>query len=98
MSSAKVQRTGLPSAVDAARSMPFDSRPRIFRGARLVTTTTLRPTRFFGRVGQRDSGEDLADFVADIDHKFQQLVRALDSFGGFDARRRAARLSRNRRS
>ena len=49
MSSAKVARTGLPlSPAEAARSMPWDSRPRILRGARLVMTTILRPTRDSG--------------------------------------------------
>ena len=33
---------GLPS--EAATIMPFDSRPRSLRGARLATMTTLRPT------------------------------------------------------
>src|SRR5580692_2243222 len=48
-SSAKVQRTGLPSGpTEAASNMPLDSRPRIFLGARLVTITTLRPTRSSG--------------------------------------------------
>jgi hypothetical protein len=48
-SSRKLARTGLPPSRDAARSMPLDSRPRILRGARLATMTTLRP--------MRDSGE-----------------------------------------
>lgn len=42
-SSAKVARTALPSAVVAATTMPFDSRPRSLRGARLATSTILRP-------------------------------------------------------
>ncbi len=47
-SSAKMHSTGLPSAVDAARSIPFDSTPRSLRGARLATTTILRPTSSSG--------------------------------------------------
>jgi hypothetical protein len=36
--------TGLPSPIEAATIIPFDSMPRILRGWRLTTTTTLRPT------------------------------------------------------
>ena len=61
----------------------MDSRPRIFRGARFATITTLRPIKFFGRVGERDAGENLADFVAEIDISFSSLS-APDSLGGLD--------------
>ncbi len=41
--------TGAPSGGrDAASSMPFDSSPRILRGARLATITILRPMSFSG--------------------------------------------------
>ena len=40
--------TGAPSGKDAASSIPFDSRPRIMRGARLATITILRPMSFSG--------------------------------------------------
>src|ERR1700729_4127027 len=42
--SAKVASMGLPdSPLEAARSMPWDSRPRILRGARLAMMTMRRP-------------------------------------------------------
>ncbi len=47
-SSRKPARTGLPPSRDAATIMPFDSIPRIFRGCRLATMTTLRPIIFSG--------------------------------------------------
>src|SRR6185437_6400050 len=40
--------TGAPPSSDAASSMPFDSRPRIFLGARLATMTIFRPISFSG--------------------------------------------------
>ncbi len=49
MSSPKVARTGLPpSPCEAASSMPWDSSPRILRGARFVITTMRRPMRSSG--------------------------------------------------
>src|SRR5579862_3501040 len=49
ISSANVHNTAFPSGpADAASNIPFDSTPRIFRGARFVTTTTLRPTNSSG--------------------------------------------------
>src|ERR1700722_1422101 len=49
ISSANVHNTAFPSGpTDAASNIPFDSTPRIFRGARFVTTTTLRPTNSSG--------------------------------------------------
>jgi hypothetical protein len=36
------------STSDAAQIIPCDSRPRIFRGYRFATTTTLRPMSFSG--------------------------------------------------
>ena len=48
-SSKNPARTGLPfSPSEAATIMPFDSRPRSFRGARFATITTLRPIRLSG--------------------------------------------------
>src|SRR3954452_6873723 len=48
-SSRKLAGTGVPSTPkDAASSMPCDSRPRSFRGARFATTTILRPMSFSG--------------------------------------------------
>src|SRR5579864_8240927 len=47
-SSRKLASTGFPFSSDAATIMPFDSRPRSLRGARLATITTLRPTRGSG--------------------------------------------------
>jgi len=40
--------TGAPPSSEAASNMPFDSRPRILRGARLATMTILRPMSFSG--------------------------------------------------
>src|SRR5580704_9844620 len=40
--------TGFPSSSDAATIIPFDSSPRIFRGARFATITTFRPTNASG--------------------------------------------------
>jgi len=40
--------TGEPPSSEAASNIPFDIRPRILRGARLTTTTILRPTSFSG--------------------------------------------------
>lgn len=40
--------TGLPSGSEAANSIPFDSSPRILRGARFATMTILRPISFSG--------------------------------------------------
>src|SRR3984957_11542960 len=49
ISSANVHNTAFPSGpADAASNTPFDSPPRIFRGAKFVTTTTLRPTNSSG--------------------------------------------------
>src|SRR5690606_11595667 len=39
---------GSPSPSEAATIMPFDSSPRILRGFRLATTTTLRPISVAG--------------------------------------------------
>ena len=47
-SSRKPASTGAPSGREPASSMPFDSRPRILRGARLATMTILRPMSFSG--------------------------------------------------
>ncbi len=47
-SSRNPARTGAPSGSEAASNMPFDSRPRILRGARLATITILRPMSFSG--------------------------------------------------
>src|SRR5579864_6807685 len=47
-SSRKLASTGFPPSSDAATIIPFDSMPRSFRGARLATITTLRPTRVSG--------------------------------------------------
>ena len=47
-SSKKLANTGFPPSREAASSIPFDSSPRILRGARLVTTTILRPTSVSG--------------------------------------------------
>ncbi len=48
-SSLKVTSTGRPwSPTEAATIMPLDSRPRIFRGWRLVTMTTFLPTSWSG--------------------------------------------------
>src|SRR5579872_1793183 len=47
-SSRKPARTGLPPSSEAATIMPCDSRPRSFRGARLATITTFRPSIFSG--------------------------------------------------
>ena len=53
--------------------MPFDSTPRSFRGARFITTTTLRSDQFFRLVGRRDPRDDLAHFIADVDGSFSSL-------------------------
>ena len=48
-SSRKPARTGRPSGpAEAATIMPLDSTPRSLRGARLMTTATLRPINFSG--------------------------------------------------
>ena len=44
-SSRKLASTGFPPSSEAATIIPFDSRPRSFRGARFATITTLRPTK-----------------------------------------------------
>ena len=65
----------LRPAAEAATIMPFDSTPRSFRGCRLVTTTTLRPTRS-SAYSQSHPRHDLPDFVADIHLQLQQFVGA----------------------
>src|SRR5436190_23142809 len=48
-SSRNVAMAGVSSSVsEAAQIMPWDSRPRILRGFRFATTTTLRPISFSG--------------------------------------------------
>src|SRR5687768_6518818 len=48
-SSKNVAIAGVSSSVsEAAQIIPWDSRPRIFRGLRFATTTTLRPISFSG--------------------------------------------------
>ena len=63
--------------------MPFDSTPRSLRGARFVTTTTLRPTRSSGLYASASPRNNLPDFIADIDLQLQQPVGARHAFGGF---------------
>ena len=82
-SSRKPASTGFPPSSDAATIMPFDSRPRIFRGARLATITTLRPTKSLGRVGLGDPGQDLPHFGADVDFEPQKFVRLGHALGDF---------------
>src|SRR5436190_3887553 len=48
-SSKNVAIAGVSSSVsEAAQIIPWDSRPRILRGLRFATTTTLRPISFSG--------------------------------------------------
>jgi len=47
-SSSKPTSTGLPPSATAATTMPLDSMPRSFRGSRLATITTLRPSSAAG--------------------------------------------------
>jgi hypothetical protein len=47
-SSRKPVSTGAPPSSEAASNMPFDSRPRILRGARLATITIFLPISFSG--------------------------------------------------
>ena len=66
-------------------SIPWDSKPRSLRGARLATTTILRPSSVFGGVGFGDAGENLAGrLLADVHGQLQQLGRAFDALGGLD--------------
>src|ERR1700730_13601461 len=47
-SSRKLARIAFPPSGDAATIIPLDSSPRNLRGARLATTTTLRPIKLSG--------------------------------------------------
>src|SRR6267143_2779040 len=47
-SSRKLARIAFPPSGEAATIIPFDSRPRNLRGARLATITTLRPIKLSG--------------------------------------------------
>ncbi len=77
-SSRKAASTGAPPSSEAATIMPFDSIPRSFRGCRLATITTLRPTSFSGFVSLRDPGDDRARLrLTDIDLQVQKFVGAL---------------------
>ena len=62
--------------------MPLDSTPRSLRGCEIHDDHDFAADELFGLVSGGDSGDDLADFVAHVDHNFQQLVGAGHAFGG----------------
>ena len=64
--------------------MPWDSRPRILRGARLAMTDDAAADEFFGGVPLGYAGEDLAFFVAEVDFEAEELVGLGDALGDDD--------------
>ena len=62
--------------------MPLLSTPKIFAGARFVTTTTSLAHQFFRFVELLHAANDLAFLAPDINLQFQQLVRFRYRFCG----------------
>ena len=99
MSSAKVQRTGLPSAPAEAcqqHAVGLDAAHLSWREVR--DDHNFAADEIFRRISERDSRQHLADFVANVHGQLKQLVGALDAFRRFHHADSPVRLSQNRQS